>query len=99
MDSSIGTGKGSGGIKGIYMELMTVEEVASKLRVKRSWVYTHADELGVYHAGKYLRFSWSRVLECLERGLVRWVIHLTTLCNLFPWNGIRSTGNKSEQKA
>jgi excisionase family DNA binding protein len=49
------------------MDLMTVEEIASKLKVKRSWVYTHADELGVYRLGKYLRFSWSRVIECLER--------------------------------
>ena len=49
------------------MDLMTVEEVAAKLRLKRSWVYCHADELGVYRLGKYLRFSWPRVLECLDR--------------------------------
>ncbi len=45
---------------------MTVHEVASRLRVKVSWVYSHADELGAYRLGKYLRFSWSRVLECLS---------------------------------
>jgi hypothetical protein len=45
---------------------MTIEEVAAKLRVKKSWVYTHADDLGGYRLGKYLRFSWPRVLECLE---------------------------------
>jgi excisionase family DNA binding protein len=49
------------------MDLMTVEEVAARLKLKRSWVYTHADELGVFRCGKYLRFSWPRVLEFLER--------------------------------
>ncbi len=48
-------------------EILTVEEVASKLRVKSSWVYTHADALGAYHVGKYLRFSWGRILERLDR--------------------------------
>ena len=47
--------------------LMTVEEVATKLRVKTSWVYAHADDLGAYRLGKYLRFSWLRVLECLNQ--------------------------------
>jgi excisionase family DNA binding protein len=47
--------------------LMTIEEVAARLRVKKSWVYAHADDLGGYRLGKYLRFSWPRVLECLER--------------------------------
>ena len=49
------------------MELMTVEEVAAKLKLKRSWVYTHASELGAYRLGKYWRFSWPRVLECLNK--------------------------------
>lgn len=47
--------------------LMTVEELAAKLKLKRSWVYGHADELGAYRLGKYLRFSWARVLDCLDR--------------------------------
>jgi len=47
-------------------DLLTVEELAARLRVKNSWVYTHADELGVYRLGKYLRFSWERVQEFLE---------------------------------
>ncbi len=46
--------------------LLTVDEVAIRLRVKRSWVYGHADALGVFRLGKYLRFSWRRVLEHLE---------------------------------
>ena len=49
-------------------DLLTVEEIAARLRVKSSWVYTHADELGALRLGKYLRFSWERVLEHLERG-------------------------------
>ena len=48
--------------------LMTVDEVAVKLRVKRSWVYAHADDLGVFRLGKYLRFSWPRVLDHLAGG-------------------------------
>src|SRR5262245_46145348 len=47
-------------------ELLTVGEVAARLRVKDSWVYSHADDLGVYRLGKYLRFSWQRVLDRLE---------------------------------
>jgi len=46
-------------------EFLTVSEVAARLRVTRNWVYNHADALGAVHLGKYLRFSWPRVLECL----------------------------------
>ena len=45
--------------------LLTVEEVAVRLCVSRNWVYSHASELGVYRLGKYLRFSWPRLLERL----------------------------------
>lgn len=47
--------------------LLTVDEMAERLRVKCSWVYDHADELGAYRLGKYLRFSWARVIQRLER--------------------------------
>jgi excisionase family DNA binding protein len=47
--------------------LLMVEEVADLLRVPVSWVYRYADDLGAYRVGKYLRFSWDRVLEALER--------------------------------
>ncbi len=50
-------------------ELLTVGEVAARLRVKVSWVYGHAEGLGAYRLGKYLRFRWDRVLDRLERGL------------------------------
>ena len=48
-------------------DLLTVEEIAASLRVKKSWVYVHADELGAYRLGKYLRFTWERVVERLNR--------------------------------
>jgi hypothetical protein len=48
--------------------LLTVQEVAERLRVKASWVYSHHSELGGYRLGKYLRFSWPRVLQCLGSG-------------------------------
>ncbi len=47
-------------------ELLTVEDLATRLRVPRSWVYSHSKDLGAYRLGKYLRFSWARVLERLE---------------------------------
>ncbi len=47
-------------------ELLTVGELAARLKVQPSWVYGHADDLGVYRLGKYLRFSWERVLSHLE---------------------------------
>lgn len=48
-------------------ELLKVDDLAELLQVPRSWVYTHADDLGAYRLGKYLRFSWARVIERLER--------------------------------
>jgi hypothetical protein len=49
------------------MDLLTVEEIAEKLKVKTSWVYSHADDLGVYRLGKYLRFTLERVIERLDK--------------------------------
>ncbi|PYX85529.1 MAG: hypothetical protein DMG70_03305 [Acidobacteria bacterium] len=48
-------------------EILTVEQVANRLQLKPSWVYAHADQLGAYRTGKYLRFRWQRVLERLEQ--------------------------------
>ena len=45
---------------------MTVTEVASLLRVKRSWVYANADFLGAYRLGKYLRFSRTELFTRLR---------------------------------
>ena len=47
-------------------KLLRVEEVAELLRVPASWVYRNADDLRAYRVGKYLRFSWDRVLEGLD---------------------------------
>jgi hypothetical protein len=49
-------------------EILTVCEVAQRLRVAPSWVYGHADLLGAYRVGKYLRFDWERLLERLPTG-------------------------------
>lgn len=46
--------------------LLTPDEIAVRLRVKRSWVYSRSADLGAYRLGKYLRFSWPRVLARLE---------------------------------
>ncbi len=50
------------------IELKTVNELAELLRLKPSWVYDHADDLGAFRLRKYLRFSVPRVMERLERG-------------------------------
>jgi excisionase family DNA binding protein len=48
-------------------EFLTVQQVAVLLGVTRNWVYAHADDLGAYRLGKYLRFSWPRLVERLEK--------------------------------
>jgi excisionase family DNA binding protein len=50
--------------------LLTVDEVAKRLKLKVSRVYVHADTLGAFRVGKYLRFSWDRVVERLARDQV-----------------------------
>lgn len=51
-------------------DLLTVREVAMRLKVKVSWVYSHTEDLGAYRLGEYLRFSWGRALARLDRGPV-----------------------------
>jgi len=48
--------------KGSAVDLLTPPELARRLRLKTSWVYSHADELGVLRLGKYLRFDWDTVV-------------------------------------
>jgi hypothetical protein len=50
-------------------DLLTVTDLAKRLQVKASWIYSHADNLGALRLGKYLRFSWPRVLNTLSVGL------------------------------
>jgi hypothetical protein len=61
------TNRAATGKKRTDDQLLTVDEVATRLSVSRNWVYNHADAIGGYRLGKYLRFSWPRVLERLER--------------------------------
>lgn len=49
--------------------LLDVADLATRLQVRPSWVYDHADELGAFRLGKYLRFSWARVVQRMEVGL------------------------------
>ena len=61
------TNRAATGGKRTDEQLLTVVEVATRLSVSRNWVYNHADAIGGYRLGKYLRFSWPRVLERLGR--------------------------------
>lgn len=56
------------GRKPDQLMLLRVNEIAAWLQVDPSWVYAHADDLGAYRLGKYLRFSLERVLDRLEAG-------------------------------
>ena len=52
--------------------LLTVEELASLLKVSKAWIYQHVrrrerDPLPHIKLGKYLRFSRSEVLNYLEK--------------------------------
>jgi hypothetical protein len=47
--------------------LLTVDDLAERLQVPSSWVYSHAANLGAYKLGKYLRFDWDQVRERLSK--------------------------------
>jgi predicted DNA-binding transcriptional regulator AlpA len=58
------------------IEILTPEQLALRLQVKRSWVYEqtryradirNADPLPYLKLGLYLRFDWKDVLTWLER--------------------------------
>jgi excisionase family DNA binding protein len=59
-----------------HNDLLTPEEVAARLKVAVSWIYDqtrrrgrvrNADPLPHRKMGRYLRFSWSEVMEWLNR--------------------------------
>jgi hypothetical protein len=50
---------------------LTVEEIALRLRVKPGWVYRHAGALDGFRVGKYVRFYWPTVLDCLKQNAKR----------------------------
>ena len=57
-------------------ELLTVDELASLLKVPKSWIYEHtrkrgADRLPHIKLGKYLRFFESEVREFLQNAARR----------------------------
>jgi hypothetical protein len=58
-------------------DLLTVDELAERLKVPRSWVFEQTRErarvrsespLPHIHLGKYLRFSWTSVCEWMQNG-------------------------------
>ena len=52
-----------------FESLLTVEDVCSRLRVSKSWVYREAERGSLPHikVGKVLRFQWSEVMASLKR--------------------------------
>ena len=53
-------------------QYLTVEELAQKLRVKKSWIYfqtrkTGAGSMPRIKLGKYLRFEWSSVQQWAQQ--------------------------------
>jgi len=53
-------------------ELLTADEMAEKLKVPLSWIYSHTRQTGPgtiprIKVGKYLRFDEAKVMEWLER--------------------------------
>jgi excisionase family DNA binding protein len=53
-------------------ELLTVEELAARLKVKKSWIYfrsmqTGDDTIPRVRIGKYLRFNPGAVMEWIEK--------------------------------
>jgi len=52
-------------------ELLTVSELATKLKVKKSWVYAQSRQTGPgtiprINIGKYLRFDMDHVMDWLK---------------------------------
>lgn len=48
--------------------LLTADELARVLRVPRSWVYSHLNQLPTIRLGRYVRFSRSEIDRFLEQG-------------------------------
>jgi excisionase family DNA binding protein len=52
--------------------LLSVEELAGKLNVHKSWVYARTRQTGPntiprVRLGKYVRFEWDKVKDWIER--------------------------------
>jgi hypothetical protein len=54
-------------------DILTPEELASRLKVRKSWVYEQTrcrnpNPLPRLNMGRYLRFDWVKVVEWLTEG-------------------------------
>jgi len=55
-------------------DILTPEELAARLKVRKSWVYeqtrsrNHRKPLPRLNMGRYLRFDWTKVVEWLTEG-------------------------------
>jgi len=52
-------------------DLLTVDELAKRLKIKKSWVYAQtrrrdADSIPKLKIGKYLRFEWEAVRNWID---------------------------------
>jgi len=47
--------------------LLTVDELAEILRVPRSWIYSHQDQLPTVRLGRYVRFKRSEIESFLDQ--------------------------------
>lgn len=50
-------------------DILTPDELAARLKVKRSWIYERArrgEALPHFKMGRYLRFSWTAVSAWLQ---------------------------------
>jgi excisionase family DNA binding protein len=59
------------GVNCMYQEPLTIDELAKKLKVKKSWIYRKTQETGPdaiprLKFGKYLRFDYEAVMQWLE---------------------------------
>lgn len=54
-------------------DILTPEELAARLKVRKSWVYEHTrsrtgrEPLPRLNTGRYLRFDWARIVEWLNQ--------------------------------
>ena len=60
----------------VFTELITVDEIADRLKVPKSWVYGRTREKGPdaiprIQTGKYIRFDYERVIQWLEDSTAR----------------------------
>lgn len=55
-------------VKRMTKKLLTVEEVAEHLNVKKSWIYdrTRHEKMPHYHIGKYVRFDLDEIEEWIR---------------------------------